>query len=176
MRNPCSLHTGRSEHDKVKLGTVMGTELYNVVFYGDIIAGHEAGDVENKLAARFKIDRKAVAKVFSGQRFIIKARIDYQRASEYKAAFEKAGAICYIEEFAEKLPEEARAESHISSDAQTPVESGKPTRKTSRWAKVLLMLIVIAIGAIVAIWYFWPAGRAMLQEYIPFLTKILPQN
>lgn len=76
----------------------MENKQCNVVFYGEILPGKNSNEVKKKLEALFKTDEKKIERLFSKTRFVIKKNIDCQAAQKYVDAFEKAGAICNVEE------------------------------------------------------------------------------
>ncbi len=71
---------------------------YKVVFSGEIAAGQNIETVKTQVAALYKVPVERCESMFSGRPVTIKDTLDYQTAQKYKKAFERAGAICHIEE------------------------------------------------------------------------------
>jgi len=76
----------------------MDDRRFDIVFSGQTVAGAGPAAVQERLAILFKMDRSSVAGLFSGRRYTIKKNLDGQTAGQYKAALEKAGAVCEIVE------------------------------------------------------------------------------
>lgn len=74
----------------------MDTERYDVVFHGEIDQAHTLEEVQHNLAALFKLTQNQLEQVFTTRPYVVKSGIDYQTALKYKAAFERAGALCQI--------------------------------------------------------------------------------
>lgn len=79
----------------------MSEELYEVVFYGEIVEGAELDQVKAKVAAMFKADAAKLAQLFSGKRVVIKKNIDQATANKYQSALQNAGAQCEVKSLAE---------------------------------------------------------------------------
>jgi hypothetical protein len=75
----------------------MPTELYNIVYYGEIAAGTSLEGVKKNLATMFNLTPQQIERAFSGEPWVLKKQIDYQAALKYKATFERAGTVCRIE-------------------------------------------------------------------------------
>lgn len=71
---------------------------YQVVFSGEIAKGQHIEKVKRNLASLYKVEVKKIERLFSGHALAIKKDVDYKTAMKYKSTFEKAGAICNIEE------------------------------------------------------------------------------
>ncbi len=71
---------------------------FDIVFSGQTVEGAGLVAVQERLAILFKMDRSTVASLFSGRRYTIKKNLDGPTAGQYKAALEKAGAVCEIVE------------------------------------------------------------------------------
>jgi len=74
----------------------MTEESFNVVFKGEITDGQKLNNVKNNLAKIFKKDRQIIEKFFSGRIVKIKINVNKTTALKYKAAMQKAGAVCHI--------------------------------------------------------------------------------
>lgn len=68
------------------------SERYDICFSGQLLEGHDAKTVRDRLAKLFKADRATLDKLFSGKTQIIKRGCDKATALQYKKAMENAGA------------------------------------------------------------------------------------
>ena len=68
------------------------SERYDICFSGQVLEGHDAETVRDRLAKLFKADRATLDKLFSGKTQIIKRGCDKATALQYKKAMENAGA------------------------------------------------------------------------------------
>lgn len=107
----------------------MSEELYEVVFYGEIVEGAELDQVKAKVAAMFKADAAKLAQLFSGKRVVIKKNIDQATANKYKSALQNAGAQCEVKSLADTASTQAAAESAPSAvaAAETPAPAPAET-------------------------------------------------
>ncbi len=79
---------------------------YRVVFRGEITGGANPDGVKKRLKAAFNTDNKRINKLFSGRSVFIKKNASLQDCEKIKLAFEKTGALCFIEKQADiKTPE-----------------------------------------------------------------------
>jgi hypothetical protein len=74
----------------------MDTPAYDIVFSGALLAGRDPAQVRAELARLFKTDAAGIERLFCSQPVIIKKGADRQTADKYRAALEKAGAVCEI--------------------------------------------------------------------------------
>ncbi len=70
----------------------MSDQLFDIVFRGDIIPGHQIDDVKQRLAKLFKTDKSRIDGLFCGAVVQLKRNVDSATASKYKAVLIKAGA------------------------------------------------------------------------------------
>lgn len=96
----------------------MGAENYRVVFRGEVQEGMSVEEVKQNLAALFKTDVAKVEDFFSGKRDTIKRDLTLERAQQYRAAVEKTGARCIIEQ------QEDTPAAVSSSGNQQPIAQG----------------------------------------------------
>jgi len=68
------------------------SELFNVIFRGDILPGHNLPTVKVQMAQLFKLDDAKLAAVFSGKPVTLKKDCDAATAEKVKAALTKIGA------------------------------------------------------------------------------------
>ena len=70
--------------------------LYSAIFRGKITEGQDIEKVKKNLAELFKVNSEKIERLFSGNPVTIKKNMDHTTAMKYKAAMEKAGALCSI--------------------------------------------------------------------------------
>jgi hypothetical protein len=116
----------------------MSEELYEVVFYGEIVEGAELDQVKAKVAAMFKADAAKLAQLFSGKRVVIKKNIDQATANKYQSALQNAGAQCEVKSLAEAAvasPAEgaaAPAAAPAATPAPVPAQTAAPAASSNR--------------------------------------------
>ena len=76
----------------------MAGQLYRVVFEGKILEGNQVQEVKRALAKLYNGREDQIERFFSGKRLAVKKDVDYETAMKYVKAFERAGAICRVEE------------------------------------------------------------------------------
>ena len=76
----------------------MTEQLYRVVFEGEILQGSQVQDVKRALAKLYNKREDQVEHYFSGKPLTVKKDVDYQTAMKYVKAYERAGAVCRVEE------------------------------------------------------------------------------
>ena len=113
----------------------MSEQLFEVAFSGEIIEGASLEQVKAKVGAMFKADEAKLAHLFSGKRMVIKKNIDQATANKYKAALNKAGAVCEIKSLSEapadKVPEAAApasppVEAKVETSAAQTIQPAQP--------------------------------------------------
>ncbi|MCW8194957.1 hypothetical protein F6455_09180 [Proteobacteria bacterium 005FR1] len=97
----------------------MADSKFDVVFRGDIVAGHNINDVKARLAQLFKVDAARIEALFAGGIVPLKRNLDQVSAEKYKAVLLNAGAQVQIRSagadskrnapLSEKRPAAARA-------------------------------------------------------------------
>lgn len=70
----------------------MPENLFDIVFRGDLMPGHQLSDVKMRLAQLFKIDIARVEPLFSGAAVALKRNVDEATAHKYQTVLRKAGA------------------------------------------------------------------------------------
>jgi glutaredoxin len=76
----------------------MAGQLYRIVFEGEILEGSQVQEVKRALAKLYNKRKDQVERYFSGKRLTVKKDVDYDTAMKYVKAFERAGAVCRVEE------------------------------------------------------------------------------
>ncbi len=75
----------------------MSEELFDVAFFGILQAGKDRETVMQNMATLFNTDAAKLAPYFTGDRKVIKGRINASSAEKYKAALENVGLVINIE-------------------------------------------------------------------------------
>lgn len=86
---------------------------YQLIFEGQIQEGHRPHEVRQNLAALFGVPVAEIENLFDNAPVILKDGLDAGTAREDKAAFEKTGALC-------RMQEEPRTTSHRERRAEGP--------------------------------------------------------
>lgn len=73
------------------------SELFNVVFAGQVVAGADPEAVRANVARLFKVNEAALEKLFSGQRIAVKKAVDQAGAMKLRAMLKQAGAVATLE-------------------------------------------------------------------------------
>jgi len=111
----------------------MSEELFEVAFSGQVAEGADLEQVKAKVGAMFKADATKLAHLFSGKRMVIKKNIDQATANKYKAALNKAGAVCEVKSLSEPV-ENITAQPVVEAQAEKPA-APKPQVKAPAPAK-----------------------------------------
>lgn len=75
----------------------MPSQEYELAFYGELAPGAELEDCKTKLGQLFKASPAQIDKMFSGQRVVLKSKLDSATAEKYLAALKARGAVCKLE-------------------------------------------------------------------------------
>lgn len=75
----------------------MSTTQYELVFYGELAQGVDAAQAKRNVAELFKASVEQVERMFSGQRVVIRNKLDADTAQKYVLAMQKRGALCKVE-------------------------------------------------------------------------------
>lgn len=96
-------------------------QRYRLVFRGELRQGFLAEDVHRALADQLKLDAARLARLFSGQRIVLKRDVDEERAHRYIRQFAQMGAVLHLE--ADAAPAAPAAQ---SSAPPTPASPAAP--------------------------------------------------
>ena len=75
----------------------MALQEYELAFYGELMPGADLNDCKGKLAQLFKASPAQIEKMFSGQRVVLKSKLDSATAEKYLEALKARGAFCKVE-------------------------------------------------------------------------------
>ena len=129
----------------------MSDKKYRVIFKGDVAAGLQIDDVKQKLAASFKTDIAKIDRLFSGKRKVIKKEADLEACEKARKAFERAGAICFIEPEQEPEPDTIESKTPEISEVKPPPlppEGRVVARQEQGLNKVALVLLTFFLGGL----------------------------
>ncbi len=107
----------------------MADELFNVVFRGDIVSGHNLADVKARFAQLFKTDIAKVENFFAGRPVVLKANCDRATGDKFRTVLEQAGAIVEIRPVAP--PAAAPAPAAAIPSAAAPAASAAAAKPAS---------------------------------------------
>ena len=114
------------------------SDLYRLIFTGEIAEGQHLAVVKRRLSAVLKLDDERVEMLFAGKPVVVKKAADDKTAARYQAVFDKAGArlrVLPIDKAAsgeQSAPPPARADDRpldilpVGSDILTDKERAQP--------------------------------------------------
>lgn len=105
-------------------------QQFEIAFSGQVLPDAQLEQVKVAIARMFQADEVLLARLFSGQRMVIKQSVDAAVAAKYQAAFQRAGAVLEvldlqaapIEEITPGLPAEEPVAVHAPT-VSAPVAS-----------------------------------------------------
>ncbi len=77
----------------------MSSELFNLVFSGELVKGAQVDAVKANLAKMFKLAPAQIEKMFSGNAITLKKNVDAETGRKLRAKFKQAGIVCRLESF-----------------------------------------------------------------------------
>jgi hypothetical protein len=103
---------------------------YELAFYGKIVEGTSLDKVKEHVAQLFKANSEQVARMFTGNRVVIRNKLDDETALKYIVAMKKRGAVCQIERMGQPGVE-VNLSNAGSTTPPIPAEPSKPQAPTS---------------------------------------------
>lgn len=76
------------------------SEISQLVFYGEILPGHDAETVKAKLAELLKLPAEQIPAVFSGRKVVLRKSLPSEQGPSYLARLEKIGVKALVEPLA----------------------------------------------------------------------------
>lgn len=76
----------------------MSEQKYELAFYGKLVEGCSLQQTKELVAQLFKTNVDQVERMFTGNRVVIRNKLDAETAGKYIVALRKRGAVCQIEE------------------------------------------------------------------------------
>lgn len=95
----------------------MSEPLFDIVFYGIIQPGKDRDMVMQNMAALFKTQPEKIRSYFSGDRRVIKSKVDELVAEKYRAALENVGLVIKVEAVTEAAPAQDNSDKHSQQPA-----------------------------------------------------------
>ena len=83
-------------------------QQFEIAFSGQILPGAELEQVKAAIARVFQADAALLARLFSGQRVVIKKGVDAVGLAKYQSAFERAGAVLEVRDLYEQRRDYSR--------------------------------------------------------------------
>jgi hypothetical protein len=96
----------------------MSTTEFDIVFRGDLVLGHQLGDVKQRLQQLFKTDATKVDALFTGRPVPLKRNLDEATANKYRDVLLKAGAQV-----------EVKPSGSVNFAPPQPIERPEPVRR-----------------------------------------------
>lgn len=121
-----------------------------LVFQGECLAGHDPQLVSRAVTAALKLDAKRAARLFSGQRVVLRREVSEATARRYIAWFAQMGAALHAE------PSSRRAE-------QAPTPAAPPTARAAGRRRRGIGMAGLA-GALVFGLGVWPGLDALWPQ------------
>ena len=110
----------------------MGSSNLELAFYGELLTGFSEADVKQNMAAMFKASLEQIERMFTGNRVVIRNKLDFDTARKYVVAMEKRGAVCKIEQMGQPGIEVKDAPHPSEQAAAVPVNSEAVSKSMER--------------------------------------------
>ncbi|QEY58514.1 hypothetical protein FXF61_04750 [Pseudomonas sp. C27(2019)] len=114
-------------------------QYFEIAFCGEILPGAELNQVKMAIAGLFKADEALLARLFSGQRMIIKQRLDAQAAAKYQTAFQRAGAVLEVREINEPKDDSSAVNAAVTAESAEPQQ--EPTAQSAAPAATAMLQV-----------------------------------
>ncbi|HSC75392.1 MAG TPA: hypothetical protein VLB90_04045 [Pseudomonadales bacterium] len=144
----------------------MSDQLFNVVFRGDIVAGHNLAEVKARFAQLFKTDLAKVENFFAGRPVVLKANCDRATGDKFRTVLEQAGAIVEIRPVAPPAAAPAPIPAAASTAPPPAPAAPKPTAPAAAPAPVSAPRpapVAAAPAPSVNPWSLSPAGSDLIR-------------
>lgn len=86
----------------------MSSQLYRIVFSGEVARGRDVAGVKHALAELFRVDTGTVARLFGGRPVVLKQGVDAEEAIHFISALSQAGAVSRMEPLPPGAPKSSR--------------------------------------------------------------------
>jgi hypothetical protein len=113
----------------------MSTDIYAIVFKGDIVEGFETAAVKAQMARLLKADAKKIAALFSGKPIVLKKTDDKSIAAKYGKALKQVGADVKVR-IVKAEAKTAPAQQPAAVPPQAAEENSRPVRRRRKAAPV----------------------------------------
>lgn len=116
------------------------SQLYRIVFNGEVNRGHDVTRVKRNLSALFRTEAEIIDRLFSGRPVVLKQGLEAEVAIRYLSAMSEAGAVSRMEPMSAAAKattgfiERREAERRREADRRNRLrhESLMPDRRTTR--------------------------------------------
>lgn len=115
-------------------------QYFEIAFCGEILPDAELQHVKAAITGLFKADEALLARLFSGQRVVIKQRLDAQATAKYQAAFQRAGAVLEVRKLSAPSNDSAALSEAVA--AKSTETQQEPSAPSAASATVTAMLQV----------------------------------
>ncbi|MGB3598300.1 hypothetical protein ACS8E9_16030 [Pseudomonas neustonica] len=99
---------------------------FEIVFQGQVQSGVPVEEARARIGQLFQVAGEQLDTLFSGRRIVIKQGLDEAAAAKYRAAIERAGAVCNVEPMTPAEPDSAPAPEPAPAPAAPPVSQPTP--------------------------------------------------
>jgi hypothetical protein len=137
-------------------GRQVTASLLQLVFHGECLDGHDPVAVRRAVVKALKLDEKRAARLFSGQRVVLRREVSAAAAERHIARFAQMGALVHAEP---SQPRTRRPKPAPTRDAR-PARAGAAWPRPLRWAAVGMVGSAVALMLGVALWPQAPAHIA----------------
>ncbi|GAA3581805.1 hypothetical protein [Marinobacter xestospongiae] len=105
--------------------------MFQLIFKGECAPGTDLATARNNARSLFKASLDQVDKMFSGQRVVIRNKLDEAQAEKYRAVLAKHGMVAHVEPMAAAAPSPQPASQSVSPQpaaqpASPPTSSPQP--------------------------------------------------
>lgn len=98
---------------------------FEIAFSGQLLPGAELQQAKDAIVRLFNADEATLARLFSGRRVVIKQRLDAAATAQYRAAFQRAGAVLEVRELNAADSEPLESGSTALPQGKTAVQQAK---------------------------------------------------
>ena len=106
---------------------------FEIVFQGQVQPGVPADQARARIGQLFQVAGDQLNTLFSGRRIVIKQGLDEAAAAKYRAAIERAGAVCHVVAMEPTEPAQAPAPEPVAEAAPAPSAAVSDTQG-KQWA------------------------------------------
>ncbi len=86
----------------------MSSQLYRIVFSGEVARGYADANVKHALAKLFRVDAATIARLFTGRPVVLRQGVDAEEAIHFISTLSQAGAVSRMEPLPSDAPKSNR--------------------------------------------------------------------
>ncbi len=75
----------------------MSSQLYRIVFSGEVARGYAVANVKHALARLFRVDAATIARLFTGRPVVLRQGVDAEEAIDFMSTLSQVGAVSRME-------------------------------------------------------------------------------